>query len=290
MKFLPKISIIMNCHNGENFLKESLNSILSQSYKNWELIFFDNKSMDNSQNILKKIKDKRFRYFKSQKKLTLYKARNSAIKHTKGSYITFLDVDDQWHKDKLTKQVEMVNKKNSNFIFTNYYILKKKNKKKCFRKKPPSGFVTRHILKSNFIPIVTVMFKKKLLKKFKLNFNNKYNIIGDFDLFIKLSKYVKFDYIHQPLANYRLHEKNYSKKNSNSYYKELMFWYKKNRNTFKIYNFYNFLLNAEYIKIKSDIYMKNYIAALVSFFKFPLCLKKIKLFVLFFTLKKLYDF
>ena len=63
VKIIPKISIIMNCYNGEEYLKESLESILAQSYLNWELIFFDNSSNDNSKKIFRSFKDKRFKYF-----------------------------------------------------------------------------------------------------------------------------------------------------------------------------------------------------------------------------------
>ena len=63
----PLVSIIMNCHNGERYLAQSITSVLSQTYKNWELIFFDNKSNDQSKKILKTFLDKRIKYFKSKK-------------------------------------------------------------------------------------------------------------------------------------------------------------------------------------------------------------------------------
>ena len=85
----PLVSIIMNCHNGEKFLTESLKSVKNQTYKNWELIFYDNCSTDKSKNIIKNFSDKRVRYFKSQKILKLYHARNKAIEKSKGKYICF---------------------------------------------------------------------------------------------------------------------------------------------------------------------------------------------------------
>ena len=87
IKYQPLVSIIMNCHDGENYLNESLKSVQFQTYKNWELIFFDNKSQDNSIKILKKFKDKRIKYYRSNKFLKLYDARNLAIKKSKGKYL-----------------------------------------------------------------------------------------------------------------------------------------------------------------------------------------------------------
>ena len=72
MKKNPLVSIIMNCHNGELFLEQSLKSVFLQSYKNWELIFWDNKSKDQSKKILIKFKDKRVKYYYYSKNLTHY--------------------------------------------------------------------------------------------------------------------------------------------------------------------------------------------------------------------------
>ena len=72
LKKNPLVSVIMNCHNGEKYLNESIKSLMSQTYKNRELIFWDNKSFDNSKKIIKKFKDKRIKYFKSEKFYNLY--------------------------------------------------------------------------------------------------------------------------------------------------------------------------------------------------------------------------
>ena len=70
----------MNCHNGEAYLKKSLRSLINQSYKEWELIFYDNMSSDNTEIIIKKFHDLRIKYFKTNKFEKLYTARNQAIK------------------------------------------------------------------------------------------------------------------------------------------------------------------------------------------------------------------
>ena len=85
----PLVSIIMNCYNGEKYLTESLNSLLKQTYQNWELIFWDNISSDNSKKIFEKYKDERFKYFLSDRHMVLYGARNLAIKKAKGEFLAF---------------------------------------------------------------------------------------------------------------------------------------------------------------------------------------------------------
>ena len=124
MRKKPLVSVIMNCHNGEKFLSHSLDSLNSQTYNNWELIFFDNCSTDKSKVIVKRNKNKKIRYFFSKKKLKLYDARNSAIMKAKGQYITFLDTDDAWHKEKLKNQINFlrINKK-IKFLYSNFFII-----------------------------------------------------------------------------------------------------------------------------------------------------------------------
>ena len=79
--------------NGAKYLKQSIKSVIDQKYKNWELIFWDNNSSDNSAEILFSFKDKRIKYFRSNNFSKLYRGRNLAIKKAKGDYITFLDTD-----------------------------------------------------------------------------------------------------------------------------------------------------------------------------------------------------
>ena len=130
----PLVSIIMNCHNGEKFLRQSIQSVLHQSYKNWELIFWDNFSEDDSKKIIAKFSDKRIKYFKSTKFNRLYKSRNLAIQNAKGEFISFLDTDDLWQKDKLEKQMNFFSKNEGyKIIYSNYYIYDE-SKKKNFAK------------------------------------------------------------------------------------------------------------------------------------------------------------
>ena len=213
MRKKPMVSVIMNCHNGERFLSHALDSLNSQTYNNWELIFFDNCSTDKSKALVKRKKNKKIRYFFSKKKLKLYDARNLAIMKARGHYITFLDTDDVWHKEKLKIQINFLRvNKNIKFLYSNFYIINNniKNNKIGYKKNLPSGKISQHLLNEYVIGILTVMMERKFFKKAK--FDSRYNIIGDFDLFFKLSIENEIGIIQKPLAYYRIHENNYSKK------------------------------------------------------------------------------
>ena len=134
----PLVSVIMNCYNGEKYLTDSLNSLLSQNYRNWELIFWDNISTDNSKKIFESYNDKRFKYYLAPKHEILYKARNLAIKKTSGDYIAFIDTDDIWSKDKLSSQIKLFGDEKIGLVYGNYWRynpISFFNKKKLAKKK-----------------------------------------------------------------------------------------------------------------------------------------------------------
>ena len=115
---MPLVSIIINCYNGEKFLQECIKSILSQNYKNWEIIFWDNQSKDKSAEIFKSYNDERFKYFYAEKHTSLYKARNLAIRKANGELIAFIDVDDIWEKNKLELQVPLFNDSKISLVYS----------------------------------------------------------------------------------------------------------------------------------------------------------------------------
>ena len=249
----PLVSIIMNCHNGEKYLKKSIKSVISQNYKNWELIFWNNQSKDNSKKIFKLFKDKRLKYFESKKFQKLYEARNSAIKNAKGEYICFLDTDDWWVNSKLKNQLNLFSRdRNLKFIYSNFYLFdqKKKITKIYYKNLLPEGNITQKLLDRYCIGVLTVMIKKEIFKN-EL-FNRNYNIIGDFDLFLRLSMKYKIKCIQQPLAYYRLHNNNYSKLRLKEYVEEVSVWLKKMKKekNNKKYSFNNVEIMQFKLKIK----------------------------------------
>ena len=110
LKEKPLVSVIMNCLNGEKFLREAIDSVYSQTYKNWEIIFWDNVSTDRSNEIANSY-DSRLRYFRGKKTISLGAARIKALENCRGEYIAFLDVDDLWLTKKLELQIQKILRK-----------------------------------------------------------------------------------------------------------------------------------------------------------------------------------
>ena len=118
----PLVSVIMNCFNGEKYLRGAIDSVISQTYKNWEIIFWDNQSNDKSAKIFKDYKDDRLKYYCADSHIEiLYRARNYALKKANGEFIAFLDVDDWWLPEKLEKQIPLFNDPDVGLVYGNVW-------------------------------------------------------------------------------------------------------------------------------------------------------------------------
>ena len=116
----PFFSVIINCHNGESFLKEAIDSVYFQTFENWEIIFWNNASSDNSSKIAHNYDD-RIQYYSSTEKHPLYVARNLAIQKASGDYLAFIDADDIWEKNKLRNIKELIEKKPFNSVYASNF-------------------------------------------------------------------------------------------------------------------------------------------------------------------------
>jgi glycosyltransferase involved in cell wall biosynthesis len=105
----PRVSVIMNVWNGEKTIRDAMESVLSQTFSDWELIAWDDQSSDNSAAVIKSFGDPRILYFLSNEKKPLGAARNEAIHRARGDWLAFLDQDDVWLPDKLAKQLGLTN-------------------------------------------------------------------------------------------------------------------------------------------------------------------------------------
>lgn len=160
------VSIIVPVYNASKFLNDTINTVLNQTYENWELIFVDDCSKDNSKEIYMKYKnDERIKWFDQEKNGGAALSRNKGIELSKGKYLCFLDADDLWDKDKLEKQVNFMKEKNCEFSFTGYEFADENgvpNGKKVY---VPKRINYKQALKNTTIWTSTVMFDMTLLTK-----------------------------------------------------------------------------------------------------------------------------
>lgn len=119
---LPLVSIVTPVYNAAEFLPETIRTVLDQTYENWELIFVDDDSTDESVDVIKQArkKDKRIKIVKLEQNSGAAKARNAGTMEARGDYLAFLDADDLWVKDKLEKQVEFTMRGGHAFVYSSY--------------------------------------------------------------------------------------------------------------------------------------------------------------------------
>ena len=223
----PLISILVNCFNGEKFLDQALNSIIRQTYENLEVIFWDNQSNDNSAKIFSKyLKDKRFKYYLSSRHTTQYTARSEAIGKACGELVAFLDVDDYWDSDKLSKQVQLFDDKKVGLVYSNFYWKDELNGKEymAYKGDLPSGYIVKNLLLKYRVGLLTIMIRRSAYDSLSKGFDSKYNVIGDFDLIMRMSVDYKFRYVGEPLAFCRWHGGNMQITHKNEYFSELKNW------------------------------------------------------------------
>ena len=164
------VSIVTPAYNCEKYIAETIESVLAQTYTNWEMIIVNDKSTDNTLNIIKQYTklDKRIKLINLSENSGAAVARNVALDNAKGRFIAFIDSDDRWKKDKLTNQIEYMIKNEYGFTYTNYeYILDENNKrKKIFKVKSKLNY--SEALKNTIIGCLTVIIDKNIVGDFRM--------------------------------------------------------------------------------------------------------------------------
>ena len=157
-----KVSIILPNYNSFKSIQNTVNSVLNQTYKNWELIIIDDNSDKKTKNILSKYeKIKKIKIFYSKKNKGAGYCRNLAIKKSKSYYLAFVDSDDLWQKNKLDLQIRFMQKNNYNFTYTHYKTFNI-NKSKINTIRVPNRFNFNSFVKNTSIATSTMVVKKSI--------------------------------------------------------------------------------------------------------------------------------
>ncbi len=209
MKENPLVSIVMAVYNGASYLQEAINSILSQSYQNFEFLIINDGSTDESEDIIISYKDSRIEYIKNETNLGLIKSLNKGIALAKGVYILRMDADDISNPNRLQEQVSFMNQNLKVGVCGSFIqnIGKAKNTVSFYTEDAQIRF---RLLLSTYIRHPSVIMRGSVIRDNELRYNQNYKHVEDHKLWVDFSKHSQLAIIPKFLLNYRVHNENIS--------------------------------------------------------------------------------
>lgn len=217
----PLVSVIMPAYNSEQYISNSVESILNQSYTNFEFIIIDDVSIDGTFNKLLefKKKDNRIILIKNKKKEGVTKSLNKAIKKARGRYIIRMDADDWSYPNRFKLQVELM-EKNPEVVVSGSYIeicdstLKTKNLRKYHL---DDAIIRKHIFRYSPFAHPATIWNAVILKK--TLYNEAIEVSQDYELYFRIGRMGKFMNIDKPLLRLRMHNDSVSIRKSDLQWK-----------------------------------------------------------------------
>lgn len=214
------VSIIMPSYNTGRFISETINSVLNQTYTNWELIIVDDCSNDDTDAVVAMYNDERIRYLKNEENSGAAISRNRALREAKGKWIAFLDSDDLWTSDKLKKQIEFMKKNDYKFSYTNYGEIDEESNLLGRTVTGPKRITQTGMYNYCWPGCLTVMYDAEAIGLVQIEDIKKNN---DYAMWLKVCKKADCYLLNENLARYRKR----SGSISNHRYTKLIKWHYK---------------------------------------------------------------
>lgn len=169
---VSKVSIVMPAYNAERYITEAIQSVIAQTFTDWELIVIDDASQDNTAEIVQKllIQDTRILFLQNLQNSGVATTRNRGLDIATGEYIAFLDSDDFWESNKLQRQLDLLRQTSADLCFTAYALANEKGQTALIHKVPRSVSY-RDLLKENVVGCSTVLVRRGMLTKFRFETN-----------------------------------------------------------------------------------------------------------------------
>ncbi|MEW6145839.1 MAG: glycosyltransferase [Thermodesulfobacteriota bacterium] len=202
------MSVIIPTYNRAKLLNISINSVLSQTYRDFELIVIDDCSKDTTSAVLDGIADKRLRVIKNTSNKGIAAVRNIGVTLSRGRYIAFLDDDDEWLPDKLEKQIDVLDRGTTSLgcVYTGSLVVDSADDHVLQTSIPLyRNNVLKEMLFQNFITTSTIALKKACFDKVGL-FDEGIPYGEDYDMWIRIAEEYEYDFVKEPLAKYRSHQ------------------------------------------------------------------------------------
>jgi len=273
LKSTPFISIIIPTYNHANFLAKALESVINQTYRNWEAIVIDNHSTDGTSEIINKYKDTRIHCLKISNDGIIAKSRNLGINVAKGKWIAFLDSDDYWTKDKLEICIKNIDDE-VDFVYHKLEIIYHKSKSYFKRKKNIgrnlnnpilNNLLTSEIKEGTAIGNSSVVVRKDIINKIGGISENKNMVASeDFNTWLRVAQITnKFKYLNNRLGYYLVHGNSAQKRDLSIPHREAIIEFMM---LFSSKQKLNLEVKLKYMSGNHSILINNYIKAKSDFF------------------------
>lgn len=217
---MKTISILMNCFNGEKYLKEAIDSVFNQTYKNWEIIFIDNCSSDKSADIANSYGLK-LKYFKTPKNIPFGEARAFGVERCNGDYLMYLDVDDRYHNNTVEILINEIINTNYLVVYSGHININENGKKiGTHETRPKSGIIFSDLLKQYDVPTASLIMDMNKYKKLGHIYDSEMEVSAEYNHFLKLSVKNQFKCIEGTVIDYRIHSNGLTLKRGASAFKD----------------------------------------------------------------------
>jgi glycosyltransferase involved in cell wall biosynthesis len=228
---MPKVSVIIPTCNRAELLRSAIESVLHQTFQDFEIVIIDDASRDHTPEVVTNFKDTRIKLIRHQVSQGAAEARNTGIMNSSGEYIAFLDDDDEWLPDKLQIQVDLLENSSPEVgaVYTNRFTIDRASGRVLHER---NSKISLDISKGNFITTSSVLLRRKCFEEFGL-FDKNIPAVEDYDMWFRMSKKFSFELIEKPLIKYYIHENNISF-NYEKKIRGLEALYKKHHNLFKL--------------------------------------------------------
>lgn len=280
------ISVIIPAYNASEFIEETIDSVISQSFKDWELIIVNDGSKDNSVEVIKnKIRDHQNMSLINKKNGGVSSARNLGFEHARGEFLAFLDADDIWSEDFLQCGIDSLSKNSdAGLVYTDLIIIDEKNISSNQVKKGKSGEILDDLLlwEDHVISPPSGMIVRRSVINRVGQFDEQLSNNADQDFYMRVSAKYPIERIDRPLLRYRVHDNNMHS-NIKVLERDSLLTYKKakERRAFKTPSFRRrcfanmyLLLSINYLKHEKN-FVKFIKYSFFAFFTYPLIIRRI---------------
>lgn len=250
----PFVSVFIPVYNSEKYIGEAIESILNQTYRNFELIIVDDGSTDNTIQVINKYTDNRIRVVQNKKNMGIPYTRNIGLNEARGKYLVLMDADDISYPTRIETQVNyMENNPNIVAAGTAYKHIGNTKKKRVINKKGMSSNLTKiKLLFGSPLANATSIIRLSIVREKNLKYDEEFFVAQDYKFWVELSKYGELAVIPKLLYKYRIGHMNITKKSRELYSKERKKLVEKIQNEALENN--KFILNPDKLKTFHDFF------------------------------------